>query len=606
LLTNVGARSEYEYESNGSYIYESDDNNDDAQSDDGDGDRPSLPPEPSVVQSTPASPTLASLTSAEAVPTLAETYSATAGASDHREETRSRLAAVAQLYGRLGTDYRVLDPGAVVDELQATVGGVAGVLEISEEDAQALLIARGWDRSRVLEMYLEDPDKERRVAGVPLLPERPRPTAGEVDCPICYAPTPAEHVACLRCGHAACEGCWADYLTEQLSSTASAAVKTRCVQTGCSCIVTRALVNQLSLSSATDASLLLGMWDRSLARNFIESSRTMAWCPGQGCNRAFQALTPLRDVECDSCGTAFCFRCGHSAHRPVECSLLGQWLDKCNDESETANWMLVNTKKCPKCGVRIEKNQGCNHMKCKSCAYEFCWVCTGPWELHGQKTGGYYTCNRYDGQKAGASASSSSAKGKAAEDDPEAKAKAELDRYLFYFQRYSNHMRAGSFAARQRQTAQQRMGEVAGSGKSWSDIEFLETGAEVLIACRRVLQYTYVLAFYMTEGTERALLEHLQEMLEGSTEELSELLEQPMEKMDRPAVINYTRVTAKFLSQLLEGVDEGLTGGVVAAAPTVSASKPAELKPITNRTNGPTKGRHAVASTSSSVVKKRA
>jgi hypothetical protein len=46
-------------------------------------------------------------------------------------------------------------------------------------------------------------------------------------------------------------------------------------------------------------------------------------------------------------------------------SQLIAWNEKCANESETANWILLHTKKCPKCTSRIEKNQGCNHMHCK-------------------------------------------------------------------------------------------------------------------------------------------------------------------------------------------------------------------------------------------------
>jgi len=35
-------------------------------------------------------------------------------------------------------------------------------------------------------------------------------------------------------------------------------------------------------------------------------------------------------------------------------------------------------------------------MTCKMCAYEFCWLCSGKWSEHGQKTGGYYNCNKYE------------------------------------------------------------------------------------------------------------------------------------------------------------------------------------------------------------------
>ena len=82
----------------------------------------------------------------------------------------------------------------------------------------------------------------------------------------------------------------------------------------------------------------------------------------------------ITTVKC-SCGHPFCFRCGDEAHEPCGCNQLVEWAHKCQNESETANWILANTRKCPACNARIEKNQGCNHMTCRHCRHEFCWVC---------------------------------------------------------------------------------------------------------------------------------------------------------------------------------------------------------------------------------------
>lgn len=65
------------------------------------------------------------------------------------------------------------------------------------------------------------------------------------------------------------------------------------------------------------------------------------------------------------------------------------------DDSLNEGWIKKNTKKCPVCSVSIEKNQGCMHMTCRNCKYEFCWLCSGDWKQHGSTTGGYYDCNKF-------------------------------------------------------------------------------------------------------------------------------------------------------------------------------------------------------------------
>ncbi|RIB26317.1 hypothetical protein C2G38_286493 [Gigaspora rosea] len=47
-----------------------------------------------------------------------------------------------------------------------------------------------------------------------------------------------------------------------------------------------------------------------------------------------------------------------------------------NEESASERY-VTKLKQCPKCLSRIEKNSGCDHMKCRrpGCGYEFCWIC---------------------------------------------------------------------------------------------------------------------------------------------------------------------------------------------------------------------------------------
>jgi len=101
------------------------------------------------------------------------------------------------------------------------------------------------------------------------------------------------------------------------------------------------------------------------------------------------------------------------------------------------------------------------------------------------------------------------------------------------------------------------------------DTKFLSEATEQLIACRRVLQYSYVMGYYLDKSktAEKNLFEYLQEDLEKHTNHLSELYEQNLDLVSdyhafmkwKEDVTNYTRVTTKFLDHFIEGTAEGLT-----------------------------------------------
>ncbi|KAL6503590.1 putative E3 ubiquitin-protein ligase ari8 [Orobanche gracilis] len=174
-------------------------------------------------------------------------------------------------------------------------------------------------------------------------------------------------------------------------------------------------------------------YHRYLLRSYVEDSRKIKWCPAPGCESAAEYVVGSGnyDVTC-SCSYSFCWNCIEEAHRPVDCETVRKWVLKNSAESENMNWILANSKPCPKCKRPIEKNQGCMHMTCTPpCKFEFCWLCLGAWSDHGERTGGYYSCNRYE-----------AAKQEGLYDEAERRremAKNSLERYTHYYERWASN-----------------------------------------------------------------------------------------------------------------------------------------------------------------------
>lgn len=89
-------------------------------------------------------------------------------------------------------------------------------------------------------------------------------------------------------------------------------------------------------------------------------------CPKPSCDRIIEKneFTLLNAVSC-GCGAEFCFSCEEEKHEPAACVYVKKWIEKeKGGDKDTMTWIKANTKPCPGCKKMIEKNHGCNHMKC--------------------------------------------------------------------------------------------------------------------------------------------------------------------------------------------------------------------------------------------------
>eukprot|EP00549_Striatella_unipunctata_P025961 CAMPEP_0118724564 /NCGR_PEP_ID=MMETSP0800-20121206/32647_1 /TAXON_ID=210618 ORGANISM="Striatella unipunctata, Strain CCMP2910" /NCGR_SAMPLE_ID=MMETSP0800 /ASSEMBLY_ACC=CAM_ASM_000638 /LENGTH=511 /DNA_ID=CAMNT_0006633151 /DNA_START=113 /DNA_END=1648 /DNA_ORIENTATION=- len=439
-----------------------------------------------------------------------------------------------------GNEIRMLDSSELLVVMKRRIKDVTEVLGVPQSAAAVLLRNYQWNKERLVEMYLMNPEAVQKKCGVTGRCEAENVRCGRKRglCGICYE-NPVDLIV-MPCTHGYCEDCWVAYLTHALLDEGPRCVLATCPHESCAEVITEDEVGTLAPN-------LLKKFESYQLRHFVDTNAATRWCPGPGCDKAAMGSHMYLSgvAKCIDCDSSFCLSCGEEPHAPISCKELIRWNEKCRDESETANWILANTKACPKCSSRIEKNQGCNHMTCRQCRHEFCWICMGSWSSHGANTGGYYKCNKYD---------------ETAMEDESNAAKRELDRYLHYYKRFHAHAQAQTFAQRQLFDTESRMVRLQEStdNATWTGVEFLKHANLQLIECRRVLKYTYAFAYYLTANKHKERFEHHQEMLEKFTECLSEHTEKPLNEMDRETIVNHTRVVKNFMKNILQYVEDGM------------------------------------------------
>ena len=191
-------------------------------------------------------------------------------------------------------------------------------------------------------------------------------------CPICFDDTQTETMS-LVCNHKFCADCWSTYVTSKIRTEAEHWIT--CMAEGCKMVAPDEFVKK----ALKDDKSSFARFQELVVRHFVSCNNNLKYCPYPSCTHtvscpsgasksALATIVPIVACGADA-SHKFCFGCNIDAdHRPVVCGVAKMWLQKCQDDSETANWIKSNTKECSKCQSTIEKNGGCKYVT----AFLFC------------------------------------------------------------------------------------------------------------------------------------------------------------------------------------------------------------------------------------------
>ncbi|XP_044955916.1 probable E3 ubiquitin-protein ligase ARI7 [Hordeum vulgare subsp. vulgare] len=412
--------------------------------------------------------------------------------------------------------YKVLSVDAVRALQAECIAGVADLIQVPPSLAAIVLRHCHWSALVVQEKWFSDEQGLRAAVG--LLPPTGDPVAAvaepkrkkgkskakKLTCDLCFDAHPPGQMRSAGCGHLYCRVCWRGYVRAAVEDGARC-LSLRCPEPSCSAAVIRDLVDDVA--DEEDKQRYAGF----ALRSYVEESKSMRWCPAPGCGLAVEylggeSLSEQLDVVCE-CGHGFCILCAEESHLPVPCRTVREWKAKNSSESESTNWVLANTKLCPKCRRPIEKNTGCNHMTCRDpCGHQFCWICLADYR-------GHTTCNRYE------------------VDEIEARqtyARASLDRYMHYYERWVAHEHSRQRASEDMfELESAREGYVDGSAaaeEAQRQLGFLIDAYRQILEGRRMLRWTYAYGYY-ADWDKLNLLQCLQGEAEGSLERLHGMAE---------------------------------------------------------------------------------
>jgi hypothetical protein len=195
-------------------------------------------------------------------------------------------------------------------------------------------------------------------------------------CKICYGNyPPSQMVVSCRHNHMWCRECLGGYLTSKISESQLAVLCPDiddATDVGCAELLSEELIRDV-----VDAQTVAA-FERFRE---MKSNPNIRECPRDGCGHTQQTGSARHpEMICERCGQAYCF--AHASAHPGETCRVYEKRQR-DAEGETLWFLNQISKPCPKCKCPTQKNEGCNHMTCRNCKQDWCWICGRRTGAHG-------------------------------------------------------------------------------------------------------------------------------------------------------------------------------------------------------------------------------
>lgn len=191
-------------------------------------------------------------------------------------------------------------------------------------------------------------------------------------CTLCFNDVD-DKVDLATCNCVYCKNCFRQLLFSQ---------QTKCA----SC---QALINLADLKFVND--LEISRIFTPILEQFLSTNKQYVRCLTPECASIYNN-TGCKFLYCSTCSHVYCLECQSDYYGPLishDGLSCDAYRKKSKIDTKSIEWLNKHTQKCPHCNSIIQRVDGCLHITCRQCKYEFCWSCLGKWS---DIKHGFYDC----------------------------------------------------------------------------------------------------------------------------------------------------------------------------------------------------------------------
>ena len=229
-------------------------------------------------------------------------------------------------------------------------------------------VRQSWlKRTEALQSDEQNADRKEEAASGPS--HQGKMEADDQECLICLDEKDEKHFNILECGHTFCTKCLSHIIDSAIRKRSTAQL--RCPNGECTVPMSEQDIKVITNNNRD----LLDAIAAIKLQEWIATQSNAKYCPTPDCKYVFlfDERCP-QPITCPECNHKYCSNCLFPHIERMTCreAEAGRIVDKESDE-----WKRNNTKPCPNCRTRIEKNGGCAWVHCTNCNLGFCYNCYG-------------------------------------------------------------------------------------------------------------------------------------------------------------------------------------------------------------------------------------